>query len=306
MANPAYENVSPIRPELRAVENKVADLNDGYVRLATTLLEAIAGADLTKRQFKVLLAVIRLTYGWNKAVDRIANSQISEIARLPVKKVSEARVQLIKMNILLQSGQQIGPNKNISSWSEDAFGESPNSGDENPPKQGIPQNGGLSPKTGDSLSPKTGESYPPKRGNTIDIIPKTYTDNKTPDIGRGENLESSELNRQEENPPIPAGKFAMFTGWKPSDDFRQRAATWGAFLPEQPYSPESLNAFVDYWAAEGKFFNHVQWEQKFARNLSSQSRYQPQAKTRALPATENFAAKDYGKTQLPSWAQEEQ
>ncbi|WP_150317248.1 replication protein, partial [Enterobacter hormaechei] len=91
------------------MERRVADLDDGYTRLANMLLEEYAGADLTKRQFKVLLAVLRLTYGWNKPMDRIANSQIAQIARLPEKRVSEARVQLVGMNLLTQVGRSIGP-----------------------------------------------------------------------------------------------------------------------------------------------------------------------------------------------------
>ncbi|EPO5970247.1 replication protein [Escherichia coli] len=47
-------------------ERNVADLDDGYARLSNMLLEAYSGADLTKRQFKVLLAILRKTYGWNK------------------------------------------------------------------------------------------------------------------------------------------------------------------------------------------------------------------------------------------------
>ncbi|WP_069985773.1 replication protein [Escherichia coli] len=52
-------------------ERNVADLDDGYARLSNMLLEAYSGADLTKRQFKVLLAILRKTYGWNKPMDRI-------------------------------------------------------------------------------------------------------------------------------------------------------------------------------------------------------------------------------------------
>lgn len=169
MTNVAYAYLGA-QNELK--EPHVAELEEGYIRLATALLEAMAGADLTKRQFKVLLAVIRLTYGWHKPYDRIANSQISEIAKLPIKKVSEARVQLLKLNVLRMVGQQIGPNKNISEWNDYQDGLPPKSGDENPPKQGIPQNGGLSPKSGDQKSPKMGYSHPPKRGDTKDIIPK--------------------------------------------------------------------------------------------------------------------------------------
>lgn len=165
--------VIPIRPTLTVVERRVADLDDGFTRLANMLLEEYAGADLTKRQFKVLLAVLRLTYGWNKPMDRIANSQIAQIARLPEKRVSEARVQLVGMNLLTQVGRSIGPNKNTAEWllpvgescdtenpskqgTNDEEEESLNSGD-NPSNQGIPQNEGKSPKSGEEESLNSGE-----------------------------------------------------------------------------------------------------------------------------------------------------
>lgn len=66
----------------------------------------------------------------------------------------------------------------------------------------------------------------------------------------------------------PIGKFPMTDGWRPSLDFRQRAAQWGVALPEPEYLPTELAAFRDYWAAEGKVFTQVQWEQKFARHVN--------------------------------------
>lgn len=65
----------------------------------------------------------------------------------------------------------------------------------------------------------------------------------------------------------PVGKFPMTDGWKPSLDFRQRAALWGFALAEPEFTPAELTAFRDYWTAEGKFFTQVQWEQKFARHV---------------------------------------
>lgn len=97
-------------------ERNVADLDDGYARLSNMLLEAYSGADLTKRQFKVLLAILRKTYGWNKPMDRITDSQLSEITKLPVKRCNEAKLELVKMNIIKQQGGMFGPNKNISEW----------------------------------------------------------------------------------------------------------------------------------------------------------------------------------------------
>lgn len=150
-------------------EQRVADTDDGYTRLANMLLEEYSGADLTKRQFKVLLAVLRLTYGWNKTMDRISDSQISEIARLPVKRCNEAKLQLVEMNILIQHGRQFGPNKNVSEWR-------------------IPQNEGLSLNSGDKKSLNLGERYPSKQGDTKDIIPKTVKTDP-PKSPKGEFLE---------------------------------------------------------------------------------------------------------------------
>ncbi|HAG9144179.1 TPA: prepilin peptidase [Escherichia coli] len=66
----------------------------------------------------------------------------------------------------------------------------------------------------------------------------------------------------------PIGKFPMTDSWYPSRDFRRRAALWGMALPETEFTPAELAAFRDYWAAEGKVFTQIQWEQKFARHVN--------------------------------------
>lgn len=163
----AYDNVSPIRPELRAVERRVAELEDGYAKLSNMLLEEYAGADLTKRQFKVLLAILRKTYGWNKPMDRISDSQIAEIARLPVKRCNEAKLELVRMGLIRQQGGMYGPNKNVSEWC-------------------IPQNEGLPPKTREKKSLKLRECNPSKQGDTKDTITKDKKDIKQTSENSGE------------------------------------------------------------------------------------------------------------------------
>ncbi|EAC0627174.1 replication protein [Salmonella enterica] len=147
------------RPLEPVVERNVADLDDGYARLSNMLLEAYSGADLTKRHFKVLLAILRKTYGWNKPMDRITDSQLSEITKLPVKRCNEAKLELVRMNIIKQQGGMFGPNKNISEWR-------------------TPQNEGKSPKTRDKTSLKLRECYPSKQGNTKDTIQKKEIQDK--------------------------------------------------------------------------------------------------------------------------------
>ncbi|EBW1442000.1 replication protein [Salmonella enterica] len=147
------------RPLEPVVERNVADLDDGYARLSNMLLEAYSGADLTKRHFKVLLAILRKTYGWNKPMDRITDSQLSEITKLPVKRCNEAKLELVRMNIIKQQGGMFGPNKNISEWR-------------------IPQNEGKSPKTRDKTSLKLRDCYPSKQGDTKDTIQKKEIQDK--------------------------------------------------------------------------------------------------------------------------------
>ena len=47
--------VIPFRPSVSVVERQVADIDDGYTRIANELLEAVMAADLTARQLQVLL-----------------------------------------------------------------------------------------------------------------------------------------------------------------------------------------------------------------------------------------------------------
>lgn len=156
MSNVAYADFGAVKAP---VERKVAELEDGYAKLSNTLLDAYSGADLTKRQFKVLLAILRKTYGWNKTMDRISDSQLSEITKLPVKRCNEAKLELVRMGIIKQQGGMFGPNKNINEWC-------------------IPQNEGVSLKTGDKTSLNLRESYPSKQGDTKDTIQKKEIQDK--------------------------------------------------------------------------------------------------------------------------------
>lgn len=203
MNNLAHDNVLPIRPDLRAVEQRVAELDDGYARLSNLLLEEYAAADLTKRQFKVLLAILRKTYGWNKAMDRITDSQLAEITKLPVKRCNEAKLELVRMGLVRQQGGMFGPNKNVSEWR-------------------IPQNEGTSLKTGDKTSLKLRESYPSKQGNTKDTNIKN---NKY--IYSSENSGESSDAPSETVPAIRSGAAVQTPKgdkWGTADDLK--AAQW--------------------------------------------------------------------------------
>lgn len=108
--------VTQLRPAQRPVERRVAELEDGYTRLANALYDELIGADLTKNQSKVAHAICRKTYGFGKKLDRISDSQLAQLTRLPRQKVNKAKNELIAMKVILREGSQIGPNKNITEW----------------------------------------------------------------------------------------------------------------------------------------------------------------------------------------------
>lgn len=140
----------------------MADTDDGYTRLANELYEELIGANLTRNQAKVAHAVCRKTYGFNKKMDRIADSQISQLTRLPRQKVNKAKNELIQMGVLVREGMLIGPNKNLAEWQ-------------------IPechQDGVTVTKTVTKSVTKTVTGLSPKQGHTKDTITKDKKDIK--------------------------------------------------------------------------------------------------------------------------------
>ncbi|HBN0434451.1 TPA: replication protein, partial [Escherichia coli] len=90
MANTAEIFNFPV-PDVAQKERRVADLDDGYTRIANELLEAVMLAGLTQHQLLVFLAVMRKTYGFNKRLDWVSNEQLSELTGILPHKCSAAK-----------------------------------------------------------------------------------------------------------------------------------------------------------------------------------------------------------------------
>jgi phage replication O-like protein O len=95
-------------------------LEDGHTRIANELLEEIISFDFSKRQYKVVLFVIRKTYGWNKKADVMSLSQIVDGTRIDRANSSRTVNELCEMNVLLKqqqkNGQLVKLNKNYGEW----------------------------------------------------------------------------------------------------------------------------------------------------------------------------------------------
>ncbi|EAP6775454.1 replication protein [Salmonella enterica subsp. enterica serovar Newport] len=201
MANTAEVINFPV-PDVAHKEPRVADLDDGFTRIANEILEAVMHAGLSQHQLLVFMAVMRKTYGFNKKSDWVSNEQLSELTGILPHKCSSAKSALVKRGILTQTGRVIGINKTVSEWSS-----LPVKGTEKKPylekvnlpesgKKSLPESGKKSlPESGKKSLPESGNGYYQNQVNTKDTITKDSKDNsnKPPKPPRAVSFDASSV-----------------------------------------------------------------------------------------------------------------
>ncbi|MBW6013064.1 replication protein [Klebsiella pneumoniae] len=284
MANTAEVINFPV-PVVALQELRVADLDDGFTRIANELLEAVMRAGLSQHQLLVFMAVMRKTYGFNKKSDWVSNEQLSELTGILPHKCSAAKSVLVKRGILTQTGRVIGINKTVSEWSS-----LPVKGTEKKPylkKVTLPESGKKS-------LPESGNAYYPNQVNTKDKHTKDNKDNinNPPKSPRAVSFDASAVQ-------LPDWLSAeIWSSWvayrrdlkKPIKS--QQTVTQAINLLDRcrlnGYSPDEI---INQSIANG-------WQGLFE---PKGAKHQPRQQVRV---TENFAGKDYGKTEIPSWARD--
>lgn len=103
-----------------AVYSGSPQVEDGYTKIANELLDEIILFKFSLRQIKVILAIIRKTYGFNKKEDDISLSQIGAMCQLPSSHVSKEINSLVEMNVVRKRAGRYGHilslNKNYDEW----------------------------------------------------------------------------------------------------------------------------------------------------------------------------------------------
>ncbi|EFO3154029.1 TPA: replication protein [Escherichia coli] len=263
-------------------ERRVADIDDGYTRFANELLEAIASADLTARQLKVMLAYVRKTYGFNKKTDRIADEQIAQLTGLSRQNVNKAKKELISMNCLFMDGNQIGVNREVSAWQFSKCLQVSNFVSKletkNVSKLETLNVSKLETHKRHSLKTKENINKPPispkKNSQKFDPL-----ETELPDWLSAETWLSWVTYRKEIGKSI-----------KSKQSVTQAINVLSRSL-EKGYTPEEI---INQSIASG-------WQGIFEPK-TPKGKSQPRPQHRAMQ--ENFATKDYGQTEMPSWAQE--
>lgn len=91
-------------------------LENGYVRIASEIIEALCKFRIPGECRQVLDCVFRKTYGYQKKEDWISNSQIVEMTGMKKQNASRALAKLITNNIVIQSDDKLSLNKNYQEW----------------------------------------------------------------------------------------------------------------------------------------------------------------------------------------------
>ncbi|WP_115694657.1 replication protein [Klebsiella pneumoniae] len=284
MANTAEVINFPV-PVVALQELRVADLDDGFTRIANELLEAVMRAGLSQHQLLVFMAVMRKTYGFNKKSDWVSNEQLSELTGILPHKCSAAKSVLVKRGILTQTGRVIGINKTVSEWSS-----LPVKGTEKRPylrKVTLPESGKKS-------LPESGNAYYPNQVNTKDKHTKDNKDNinNPPKSPRAVSFDALAVQ-------LPDWLSAeIWSSWvayrrdlkKPIKS--QQTVTQAINLLERckcsGYQPEEI---INQSIANG-------WQGLFEPKGAKQPSRAPSR------VSENFAGKDYGQTEIPAWARD--
>ena len=106
-------------------------LQNGYTRIANELLEAICRLNISGNELRILLFIVRRTYGFNKSSTNISLTEISEATGVRKNHVSRALKKLSDLKIIKRQtfsgtkSQSISIVKNYEEWTVENCTELP-------------------------------------------------------------------------------------------------------------------------------------------------------------------------------------
>lgn len=89
---------------------------NGHAQIANEILEALARTPLPGTELRLVLHVLRKTYGYGKKKDWISISQFAEALHIDTKSVCRSKKRLLGWGVVEMDGNKIGLNKNWESW----------------------------------------------------------------------------------------------------------------------------------------------------------------------------------------------
>lgn len=172
-------------------------LEHGYTKIANELLDAIQSFRFTQNQFKLLLALWRNTYGWNRKQCDFSLSLIVRQTGLQQKRVIETLKSLEENNVIIEVKAPIGSspkivkfNKNYSEWTIKKYASTEFSSgqDDTPSKQNDESSSGHSdtPRVGQIDTPSNEIEVSQRHPLGVKTTPLSSGHADTPRVGHGD------------------------------------------------------------------------------------------------------------------------
>jgi phage replication O-like protein O len=138
-----------------------AQLENGFTRIANEIIDCLMQTNLSGREMRVFMSIIRETYGWNTKDRSVSLSRIAELIRIDRKHVPRLVRNLIDRNMIKRNGVT-GIQSDTAKWTKVS------------PNLGAPNSG--APKMVSEVSPKMVSDVTPNSGTPL--LLKTRKDNE--------------------------------------------------------------------------------------------------------------------------------
>jgi phage replication O-like protein O len=91
-------------------------LENGYTKISNELLEAICKTRLSDYEHRVLMMIIRKTYGFNKKADWICLKKLSDDTEIRLPHISRTITNLLERNIISKQKRKVSIQKDYEKW----------------------------------------------------------------------------------------------------------------------------------------------------------------------------------------------
>jgi phage replication O-like protein O len=165
-----------------------------FTPIPSEALERLAAAGLSGREFRIILVVMRKTWGWSKVKDRIPLSQFARHTGIDRRKCHAILISLAKQKIIKRTVAVKGDRKAITYSFNEIYAEwklSPSRGTVD--KKGDEK--GAVPFQGDRLSPSTATELSPSTAHSIDTNRNLLIESGEEPLGPPERVQGLSLPR---------------------------------------------------------------------------------------------------------------
>lgn len=87
-----------------------------FIQFPTDIYEAVMSRPFTLRQLKVICAIVRFTYGYQRQAAKIPIEKLCAITRLARPHIYAARAELVAANVVAVDGELVSINNDLSTW----------------------------------------------------------------------------------------------------------------------------------------------------------------------------------------------